>query len=283
MPESNRIPAGTNAVQAPAAAGAQAARAIVIARSKLGAPYVWATAGPETFDCSGFTWWVASEVLGPLDQELRSSHRQFNDWGQALPDVSDIRPGELLFFDTTGAVAIGNRASHVGLALGDGRLIHAARRAGRVRIDALGPRGYWPRFLGARRIFDLHDLRLPDGPILTRTPWDGGLFWLEWSALAPWSAAMATAARAHTLDVRLLAAVLLLETRGDLAPGAGPDGLSCAIVRCATSLAVAIAELGSWEEVIAARYQPEATSLSATPHYYVAAVRGLLAELGWTA
>jgi hypothetical protein len=42
---------------------------------------VWATAGPETFDCSGFTWWIASQVLGPQDYELRSSHHQFNVWG----------------------------------------------------------------------------------------------------------------------------------------------------------------------------------------------------------
>ena len=52
--------------------------------SKLGAPYVWATAGPDTFDCSGFTWWIACQVLGPQDYELRSSHHQFNVWGDAV-------------------------------------------------------------------------------------------------------------------------------------------------------------------------------------------------------
>jgi hypothetical protein len=50
------------------------------ALGKLGVPYVWVTAGPETFDCSGFTWWVACQVLGPQDPELRSSHHQVNVW-----------------------------------------------------------------------------------------------------------------------------------------------------------------------------------------------------------
>src|SRR4051794_27645104 len=55
----------------------QVERAIAIAQTKLGCPYVWATAGPDTFDCSGFTWWIACQVLGPQDYELRSSHHQF--------------------------------------------------------------------------------------------------------------------------------------------------------------------------------------------------------------
>ena len=54
--------------------GDQVEAAITVAMTKLGAPYVWATAGPDTFDCSGLTWWIACQVLGPQDYELRSSH-----------------------------------------------------------------------------------------------------------------------------------------------------------------------------------------------------------------
>jgi cell wall-associated NlpC family hydrolase len=69
--------------------------AITVALTKLGGPNVWATAGPDTFDCSGFTWWVASQVLGPQDPELRSSHHQFNVWGQGTPgDWGQGTPGD---------------------------------------------------------------------------------------------------------------------------------------------------------------------------------------------
>jgi cell wall-associated NlpC family hydrolase len=72
--------------------GDQVEAAIAAAMSKLGAPYVWATAGPETFDCSGFTWWIASQVLGPQDYELRSSHHQFNVWGDGRDGETARRP-----------------------------------------------------------------------------------------------------------------------------------------------------------------------------------------------
>jgi cell wall-associated NlpC family hydrolase len=133
------------------AVGDQVERAIDAAMSKLGAPYVWATAGPGTFDCSGFTWWVASQVLGELDYELRLSHHQFNVWG--VPVTGPPRRGDLVFFDTMSVVIMGNRASHVGLALGDGGFIHAANEQLGVRLDRLDAAWYAPRFLGTRRIF----------------------------------------------------------------------------------------------------------------------------------
>ena len=46
-----------------AAAQRQAAQiAIAAAKSKLGANYVWGTAGPDTFDCSGLTSWAYAQA-----------------------------------------------------------------------------------------------------------------------------------------------------------------------------------------------------------------------------
>lgn len=158
---------------------------VQVAMSKLGAPYVWATAGPDTFDCSGFTWWIASQVLGPQDHELRSSHHQFNVWGDTEggkrggkedegrerrslllvpPERSDppsppsseatpLGPGDLVFFDTMGVVVFGNRASHVGLMVDEDRFIHAANEQLGVRIDALRGSWYEGKFIGSGRIF----------------------------------------------------------------------------------------------------------------------------------
>lgn len=236
---------------APAATGSQAAQAIARARSKLGAPYVLATAGPETFDCSGFTWWVAQPLLGPLDYELRSSHHQFNVWGVPVPG-DGLRPGDLLFFDSMGVTVFGNRASHVGLYLGDGAMIHAANPDDGVIISRPFEGWYGPRLIGARRIFNLgsetggetggelgnaagepelietpprprqqlhraprrrRTLPLLAGPIITRNQWNGGPFPVDWSAAAGWAHEVNVAAREARLDARIIAAVAMMETQ----------------------------------------------------------------------
>ncbi len=221
--------------KAPAAAGAQAAQAMARARTKLGARYVLATAGPETFDCSGFTWWVAQPILGPLDYELRSSHHQFNVWGVPAPG-EDLRSGDLLFFDSMGVMVFGNRASHVGLYLGDGAMIHAANEADGVIISRPFEGWYGPRLIGARRIFDLsapelietpprqrqqlhraprrrRTLPLLAGPIVTRNQWNGGPFPADWSAAAGWAHEVNVAAREARVDARIIAAVTMMETQ----------------------------------------------------------------------
>jgi hypothetical protein len=202
---------------------------MAIAESKLGAPYVWATAGPDTFDCSGFTWYVASQVLGPLDHELRSSHHQFNVWGDPVADPwpGAVARGDLVFFDTMGVVVMGNRASHVGFALGDGRFIHAANESLGVRIDALASDWYRPKFIGARRIFSSErpdangspgtGLRVPAGPIQTPAPWPGGNgqpIGADWSLIGRWAETIEEAARQSRVDPRELAAIMAIETQG---------------------------------------------------------------------
>jgi hypothetical protein len=218
-----------------AATGEQAALAIERARSKLGAPYVLATAGPASFDCSGFTWWVAQPILGPLDYELRSSHHQFNAWGEPVPGEA-LRPGDLLFFDSMGVTVFGNRASHVGLYLGDGDMIHAANEDEGVIISRPFAGWYGARLIGARRIFDLvapelietpprprqqvdraprwrRTLPLLTGPIVTRNQWNGGPFPVDWSAAAGWAREVNVAARESRVDARIIAAVAMMETQ----------------------------------------------------------------------
>jgi hypothetical protein len=226
-----------------AATGQQAAEAIARARTKQGARYVLATAGPETFDCSGFTWWVAQPMLGPLDYELRSSHHQFNAWGSPVPGEA-LRPGDLLFFDSMGVTVFGNRASHVGLYLGDGLMIHAANEDNGVIISRPFEGWYGSRLIGARRIFDLgsatgsamgepelietpprphqqlhwsprrrRTLPLLAGPVVTRNQWNGGPFPAGWSAAAGWAHEVNVAAREARIDARIIAAVAMMETQ----------------------------------------------------------------------
>lgn len=204
--------------------GDQAERAIAYAESKVGTRYVLATAGPETHDCSGLTWAAARFAGLNPEYDLRSSHHQFNVWGEAVPDGAELARGDLLFFDTMGKVIMGNRASHVALHLGGGRFIHAANESLGVRYDDLRRDGwYWPRYIGARRVFSSESseelgrqgrLIFPEGPIRTPTPWNGQPFGVSWSLVARWGALLEAAAARRNLDPRWLAVVMAIETQG---------------------------------------------------------------------
>ncbi|HEY8448657.1 MAG TPA: NlpC/P60 family protein [Thermomicrobiales bacterium] len=112
----------------------------------LGAPYVWATHGPSTFDCSGFTDWVALNVLG-----VHIGYNQVEQvyYGTAVA-YADLRPGDLVFFQNTHPIHEG--VSHVGIYIGGGRFVHASTMAGVVTIDDLTSGYYAAHYYGAVRL-----------------------------------------------------------------------------------------------------------------------------------
>lgn len=84
----------------------------------LGYPYVWGGASPSTsFDCSGFVCWVINHSgwnMGRLTAE--GLRRQCT-----IVSPSNAKPGDLIFFERTYNTA---GASHVGIYVGDGMMIH---------------------------------------------------------------------------------------------------------------------------------------------------------------
>ena len=94
-----------------------------LAESKLGCKYVHATAGPTTFDCQGFVHYIFTHcdanVLcyvprgGCLNQY--NAVKQF----QVSTNPYDAKRGDIIYFWG------GGRCKHVGIALGNGKLIHA--------------------------------------------------------------------------------------------------------------------------------------------------------------
>ncbi len=106
------------------AASGDAAIAVEFARDQLGEPYEWGATGPSSWDCSGLTMkaWEAAGVDIP-----RNSQAQYD----ALRKVprSQLRPGDLVFFGYDGDV------SHVGIYVGNGRMIHATHPGSTVQLD----------------------------------------------------------------------------------------------------------------------------------------------------
>ncbi|GHD77165.1 NlpC/P60 family protein [Streptomyces goshikiensis] len=100
-------------------------RAVQYATAQIGKPYVWGAEGPNAFDCSGLTSqaWLSGGRRIP-----RTSQEQL----RLLPKVAvkDMRPGDLIiYFDD---------ATHVGMYIGDGAMIHAPRPGRNVTIAGAG-------------------------------------------------------------------------------------------------------------------------------------------------
>jgi cell wall-associated NlpC family hydrolase len=103
------------------ATNSRAAAAIAYAYSKLGSPYVWGATGPDAFDCSGL---VQAAYRSAGVSLPRTTYAQI-DAGRRV-SRSELRPGDLVFFYSG--------ISHVGLYIGNGRMIHAPNPSAPVRI-----------------------------------------------------------------------------------------------------------------------------------------------------
>ncbi|RII21043.1 putative endopeptidase precursor [Streptomyces sp. YIM 130001] len=117
------------------APNSRAARAISFSHGALGSPYVWGATGPDSFDCSGLTQaaYRAAGVSLP-----RTTYAQINA-GKRV-SRSELAPGDLVFFYSS--------ISHVGIYIGNGRMIHAPNPNAPVRI---APIDEMP-FAGAARV-----------------------------------------------------------------------------------------------------------------------------------
>lgn len=98
--------------------------ALKVAKAQLGKPYRWAADGPSSFDCSGLTMYVYSKVGINLPHNS-SAQRAATKY---VP-LSKMKPGDLIF-----------SPGHVGLYIGDGKMIHAPRSGRNVEIAPIHSR-----------------------------------------------------------------------------------------------------------------------------------------------
>ncbi|WP_055557296.1 NlpC/P60 family protein [Streptomyces sp. NBRC 110028] len=100
-------------------------RAIDFATAQIGKAYVWGAVGPDAYDCSGLTqraWASAGRAIPRTSQE---------QW-RLLPkvDTARMRPGDLVIYFKD--------ASHVGIYVGDGAIVHAPRPGRQITLAGAG-------------------------------------------------------------------------------------------------------------------------------------------------
>lgn len=115
-------------------ASGRAAVAVREAYAKLGSPYVWGSGGPSTFDCSGLTSWVWAKAGVSLPH---SSAAQYASGRKVSRD--QIQPGDLVYY--------GSPIHHVGIYVGDGKMISAPHTGDVVRVQD----AFRSDFVGATR------------------------------------------------------------------------------------------------------------------------------------
>ena len=98
------------------------ARMIEEAEKHLGTPYVWGGYAPGGFDCSGFVSWVINHCGNGWDYGRMTAEGIRQVCAYVSPE--EAKPGDIIFFERTYDTA---GASHVGIYVGDGMMIHCGK------------------------------------------------------------------------------------------------------------------------------------------------------------
>lgn len=81
--------------------------------------------GPNVFDCSGLVFWTYSQVGSPIGDNTAHGYSRMV---QKIPE-SQVKPGDLVFFGS------GTRIGHVGINIGNGRMVEAANSRKGLRVS----------------------------------------------------------------------------------------------------------------------------------------------------
>lgn len=113
---------------APAESGGKS-DVVQAALSQVGTPYVWGGSGPSGYDCSGLVMWA----YGKSGKSLPHSSQAMARIGSPV-SMSDMQPGDVITYYSD--------ASHVGMYVGDGKMIHAPTYGQPVKVvpvESSGP------------------------------------------------------------------------------------------------------------------------------------------------
>lgn len=122
---------------------------IAAAESRLGCKYVRGAKGPDKFDCSGFVYWCINQA-GVKQSYMTSIRWRTCSTYQRITSMDELRRGDILVF-----VGDSSSTGHVGIYLGNNKMIDAGSSPGCVVIRSSIRTSYWTKhFLMAYRIWD---------------------------------------------------------------------------------------------------------------------------------
>jgi peptidoglycan DL-endopeptidase CwlO len=136
-PEQRRENEGptVDAPSTPVTGNGAGVKALQVAETKLGDPYQYGATGPGKFDCSGLMFFSFKQIGVTLPR----ASRQQATVGTPV-SFGDLQPGDLVFFYSP--------ISHVGLYVGDGKMINAPQTGDVVKYATVNR----SNFTTARRI-----------------------------------------------------------------------------------------------------------------------------------
>jgi len=136
----SQLPVGTNVNGQ--TSSPQALQAIAFAMRQLGKPYVFGAEGPDSYDCSGLVWAAYRSAGVTLPRIAR-------DQQHATTEISidQLLPGDLVFFSTTSNTDW-RQVTHVGIYIGNGKMIEAPMSGENVKIAPV----WWSAFFSANRV-----------------------------------------------------------------------------------------------------------------------------------
>ena len=131
---------------------ADASDFISITKKYLGKPYKYATAGPNSFDCSGYVYYILNKYYGTQLKEhgiqLPRSSRTMVNVGTPV-SKSNLEVGDLVFFNNSSGTI-----NHVGFYIGNNQFIHASSGSSMsVIVSPINTGTYNTRYNTARRLF----------------------------------------------------------------------------------------------------------------------------------
>jgi cell wall-associated NlpC family hydrolase len=114
--------------------------AVQTALAQFGTPYLWGGENPTTgFDCSGLVQYAYRRAGLTLPRTAQTQY----DAGLQLTSDAAPEPGDLVFFGPDPS-----HVTHVGISLGDGRMVDAPHTGANVREEPIAGVGH---YLGATR------------------------------------------------------------------------------------------------------------------------------------
>ncbi|MQM24268.1 C40 family peptidase [Glycomyces albidus] len=102
---------------------------VSFALDQVGKQYVWGTAGPDTYDCSGLVLRAYAQIGIELPHNAAAQYNSTASIGR-----DELQPGDLVFY---------NDLSHMGMYIGNGLIVHAPNSRSVVKVVELDHGNVW--------------------------------------------------------------------------------------------------------------------------------------------